>query len=113
MTKYSMAEEGTERIRANFAENIAVQADFRNFFTKNPSEVRTRKELEEMSVEGLTNEDGLIVDKKTGQPAEQSLVDKVMKRVDERMLTEGNSLMREYNMNYSGGKILPMAEAKN
>ena len=113
MTKYSMAEEGTERIRADFANSAGTQAEFRNYFTKNPSEVRTRKELEEMSVEGLSNEDGLIVNKKTGQPAEQSLVNKVMKRVDERMLTEGNSLMREYNLNYIGGKILPMAEAKN
>ena len=113
MTKYSMVEETTDRVRAGFAESVDTQSEFRNFFTKNPSEVRTRKEIEEMSVDGLTNRDGLIIVTKTGQPAEQSLIDKVMRRVDERMLTEGNSLMREYNLNYVGGKILPMAEAGN
>ena len=36
-----------------------------------------------------------------------------MARVDERMLTEGNPDLKEYNFNYIGGKILPIAEVKN
>tara|TARA_R100001509_G_C4776807_1_gene184940 strand:- start:68 stop:409 length:342 start_codon:yes stop_codon:yes gene_type:complete len=113
MTKYDSGDEMRSRIRDTFSENIANQAELLNYFTKNPSNLRTRKEREEMMSEGLTNDEGLITVTKTGLPASQEIIDKVMKRVDERMLTEGNPEMRENNFNYRGGKLLPIAEVKN
>lgn len=113
MTKYDAGNEMRGRIRDTFSENIANQAELLNYFTKNPSNLRTRKEREEMMSEGLTNDEGLITVTKTGLPASQETIDKVMKRVDERMLTEGNPEMREHNFNYRGGKLLPIAEVRN
>ncbi len=108
--KYSAESEMRERIRETFAEVMATQQELRSFYTKYPPAVRTRKELEEMSSEGLSNKNGIITVIKTGLPAEQQLIDKVMARVDERMLTESNPQMEEHNFNYRGGKILPIAE---
>ena len=113
MTKYSAAEEMRASVRDTFAEVMATQQNLRNHYTKTPPAVRTRKESEEMRNEGLSNDDGLITVMKSGEPASQAVIEKVMSRVDERMLTEGNSEMREHNFNYRGGKILPIAEVKN
>ena len=86
MTKYDAGDEMRGRVRDTFSENIANQAELLNYFTKNPSNLRTRKEREEMMSEGLTNDEGLITVTKPGLPASQEIIDKVMKRVDERML---------------------------
>jgi hypothetical protein len=112
MTKYSAAEEMRTSVRDTFAEVMATQQNLRNYYTKNPPAVRTRKEMDEMASEGLSNDDGLITVMKSGEPASQAVIEKVMSRVDERMLTEGNPEMREHNFNYRGGKILPIAEVK-
>ena len=47
MTKYDAGDEMRGRVRDTFSENIANQAELLNYFTKNPSNLRTRKEREE------------------------------------------------------------------
>ena len=111
--KYDAGQEMRTSIRDTFSEILGTQNELRNHFTKNPVNLRLRKEQEELLGEGLVNKDGLIVSQQTLEPADQLIIDKVMARVDERMLTEGNPDLKEYNFNYIGGKILPIAEVKN
>ena len=48
MTKYDSGDEMRGRIRDTFSENIANQSELLNYFTKNPSNLRTRKEREKI-----------------------------------------------------------------
>ena len=111
--KYDAGQEMRTSIRDTFSEIMGTQIELRNHFTKNPPNLRFRKEQEELLAEGLVNKNGLIVSQQTLEPVDQIIIDKVMARIDERMLTEGNPDLKEYNFNYIGGKILPIAEVKN
>jgi len=82
----------------------SVQEELKEVLTKMPADFRDTVETRELRLEGIEKEgDGYFRDRK---PVPDEILEHVMNRVDELMLTT-SPLLYEYGLVYRGGVLLP------
>ena len=109
--KDDFAAETLFEINEGFKKDDSAQNDLRSFFSQEPVSIRAIKEREEFADAGIVQKDGVMIDEKTQQPIDFEKGQSVLKIVEERMLTEGNSMMSALGFEYVGMKIIRKVKA--
>lgn len=104
--KDDFAVETLFEINKGFKKDDNAQKELRAFFSQEPVSLRAVKEREEFEEAGIIQKDGVMIDENTQQPIDFEKGKGVLKIVEERMLTEGNSMMNELGFEYVGMKII-------
>ena len=93
-------------INTDLTSNNLLQKELRQVFSNEPVHLRQQKEMEEFREMGIRDDNGVLVDISTGQPASSSSIQMAMSNIEKRMLTEANPKMAEMGYEFSNDKIV-------
>ena len=94
------------KMNEELAKDDDTQENMRLMFTSEPASLREFKESQEMRAEGSIKVDGVMLDEGTREPISFDRGERIIKNVEERMLTEANPKMEEMGFHYINRKIL-------
>ena len=93
-------------INTDLMANKGIQQELMQMFSNEPAHLRQQKEMEEFREAGIRDDDGVLIDTASGQPASSSSVQMAMSNIEKRMLTEANPKMEEMGYEFSNGQIV-------
>ena len=94
------------KMNEELAKDDDTQENMRLMFTSEPASLREFKESQEMRDDGIIKVDGVMLDEGTREPISFDRGERIIKNVEERMLTEANPKMEEMGFHYINRKIL-------
>jgi len=93
-------------INTDLMANKGIQQELMQMFSNEPAHLRQQKEMEEFREVGIRDDNGVLVDIASGQPASSSTIQTAMSNIEKRMLTEANPKMEEMGYEFSNDKIV-------
>ena len=93
-------------IRKELEADGSLQKQLKELFSNEPANLRQQKETEEFREVGIIDDNGVIVDVASGQPASSSSIQIALNNIEKRMLTEANPKMAEMGYEFSNDKIV-------